>query len=60
MVMAGSEIYRLHAVGSENGATVTHLSGKNAKHGVASGAGRGEWVMNISKKPAKFCVITGP
>lgn len=31
MVMAGSEIYRLHAVGSENGATVTHLSGKNVR-----------------------------
>ncbi len=31
MVMADSEIYRLHAVGCENGATVTHLSGKNVR-----------------------------
>ncbi len=31
MVMAGSEIYRLHAVGSENGATVMRSSGRNAK-----------------------------
>lgn len=31
MALAGSEMKRLYAVGSENGATVTHSSGKNAK-----------------------------
>ncbi len=50
MVMAGSEIYRLHAVGSENGgdgdAFVREERGDYA--GDASGAGRGERVMNIS------------
>lgn len=31
MALAGSEMKRLYAVGSENGATVTHSSGRNAK-----------------------------
>ena len=31
MALAGSEMKRLYAVGSENGATVTHSSGRNSK-----------------------------
>ncbi len=49
MALAGSEMKRLYAVGSDNGATVTHSSGGTRSNGrCVTGAGRGAHVMNIS------------